>query len=251
MTNHQIPVWLSEALPAARHPVLAARPGAARPGDVCRVSVPAEGSAGAQGRLVLVLDVDVAADLASVMLTHTDLEIRTSHDVLVAGSETGLPFDLAMETDLVGPVALGSIVGAAVGRVAADLLDLLRDAVDLGDMPEALAGRCGMPLRGEDDARWAWKVAEGETLDRVLATHAPAIVVAVGPVQQLAAALRSLGVARDFADDVRDATEALLTYARSSECLPAHVLPMIAAPQVARALGRDVLRAIGPQLCVA
>ena len=115
------------------------------------------------------------------MLAHTDYEIRTSLDALVAGEELGLPFDLAMETDLVGPVSLQRLAGTAIGRIPSGLLEDLRDAADLGEMPDELASRAGVVLRGPDDSRWAWKVAEGNALNRILAAHARAVVERVSP----------------------------------------------------------------------
>ena len=251
MSDARIPSWLTDALARPRPASAVARPGDPQAGDVCRLTVPADGDAPSDGRLVLVLDVDADAGVASVMLTHADHDIRTSLDVLIAGEELGLPFDLAMQTDLVGPIGSQSLAGSAIGHVGEQLLDALRDAVDLGEMPDDLLDRVGMPLRGERDARWAWKAAEGEALDRMLAAHAPVLVQTVSPIQMLADAFRAIGSCGDRQDDMGTVTDCLLAFMARREAPPAPVLSLLAQLPIAAALGNDMMRAIGPLLRVA
>lgn len=251
MSDLELPAWLAEALAGtARHHVPAPKD-RIEPGDLRRLVVDASGGAPADARLLLVLDVDPDAGVASVMLTHTDDEIRTSLDVLVAGDELGLAFGLAMETDLVGPVALRSLEGSLVATVPGDLLGLLRDAVDCGEVPDELLDRVGMPLRGSGDARWTWKVSEGEALDRLLDAHAPAAADTVSPVRMLADALRAIGTWREREDDDDVVTDCMIAFMTRRETPPARILVLLAQPPIAAALGPDMMRAVGPLLRVA
>lgn len=251
MSDLGLPSWLTDALRGAGRAHTPTPKGWIEPGDLCRLAVDASGDVPADARLLLVLDVDTDAGIASVMMAHTDYEIRTNLDVLVRRDETGLAFDLAVATDLVGPVALGSLGTAPVGAVPGDLLDQLRDAVDFGELPYELRDRVGMPLRGELDARWAWKIAEGEALDRLLTAHAPALVEAVSPVQQLADAFRALGRCSDREDDLGVITDCSLAFIARRETPPADILYLFAQPGMAAALGNDRMRAFMPMLRVA
>jgi hypothetical protein len=220
-------------------------------GDVCRLTVEKWTDQPAEGRLLLVLDVDTDAGLASVMLAHTDFEIRTSLDVILTGDELGIPFDLALQTDIVGPVGVASLTGTKVGHVGDELLDALRDAVDTGQIPDSLVGRTGVPLRGEDDARWQWKIQEGVLLDRILAAFAPVTSEALTPVQVLAKALSTVGCGGAERDPLVSVTQCLVDLTARRETLPTPVLTLLAQPRVRAALGNDVMRAIGPSLRVA
>lgn len=249
MTRRVVPDWVRSAVHDAPWAGWSAAASPVARGEIRRVGVAGGGDVSGDGRLVVILDLDEADGLASVMLMHADPEIRTDKDVLVPRHETGLPFDLCAETDLVGPIALEALSGPALGRIAELLLEDLIDA-SVGDVSaDALVERVGMPLRGPGDARWDWKLAEGEALHRLLAASEARLAPPADPVVILADALRALGGCGDRPGDWDTVTDCLLAHVARREALPANVIPLLSP--ILPLLGNDMTRAIGPILLVA
>ena len=138
------PGWLEDSLramvsaspgPAAVH----VGPSTPRPGEVRRLEPMDHG--GSSPHLVLVTDVDRELASASVVALSNDVEMGSDIDRLLPRGVSGLPYDLVVLPDVVGPVWFVQL-GPALASVAEDVADL----------PPA-----GIPLRDQKDFRWAWK----------------------------------------------------------------------------------------------
>ena len=125
-------------------------------GDIRRL-----GGVTAETRLVLVLNVDADGERVQFTLTHPYVDFATDRDIVVPKSLTHLAFDLVVETDL-RSVAWSAELGRAVAKVPLDIIDLCYSSHL--DFPANLPVWIGMPLIGPLDARWDFKVAEGETI---------------------------------------------------------------------------------------
>ena len=112
-------------------------------------------------RQVLVVRVDSEEGFCEVMLAHPYVEQATGVDVVITREETGVPYTMVVQTDchgMVWTVELGKIIGV-VGEDAMAALG----AVASGEFPE---GRYlpGVKLAGLVDARWEFKVSEGQVM---------------------------------------------------------------------------------------
>src|SRR5205823_1255348 len=99
--------------------------------------------------------------------------------VLLGPEDTGMPFDVLLETDLVAPVwnhQLGPVEGRLVAPLGSVLLDPAND--DLGELDPA---RRGVPFRRFHDSRGAWKRQELATLQD-LARPCVQELLGAGPV---------------------------------------------------------------------
>jgi hypothetical protein len=129
-------------------------------------------------RLVLVIG-RVNEVAIECLLLSSDTEYATDQDVLLATTETGLPYDLIAETDVVGPVD-PSVLGPRLGRLNShDLLRVISDAVLGLNIPQGLGGRLGLPIAQISDPRRAWKEAEATFLTATFALQADAATVMV------------------------------------------------------------------------
>jgi hypothetical protein len=169
----RVPDWVRDAVEEYGHQEVQPVSEPIRPGDLRLVPVD-----GGQ-RIVLVLDVSHEDALASVALTTPDIELCTDQDAVFAASDVQLPFALAVESDVVGPVdprGLGPRVGSLVGW----LVDL-RQACWYGSFPEALQARRGFGVAGPIDPRWRMKGREAELLATVVAAPVPELRYVVDP----------------------------------------------------------------------
>ena len=117
-------------------------------------------------RIVVVAAADADAGTASVVLTTNELELATSSDLVVVPEETGLPYPVLVETDIVSE-AWAVQLSTKVGRLSVDTAQ--RDALLRGDMEQLDAGRRGLPILDRSDSRWAWKESEVRSLQALAA----------------------------------------------------------------------------------
>ena len=110
-------------------------------------------------RLVLVLRVRKELNYAEVCLMSNEQDMMSDFDALLSRHETGLPFDLVAELDLVAPIYLIQAC-SLFGRIESTALidDLL--AATAGDLDRLRPSDRGLPIRGPEDPRWALKEDE-------------------------------------------------------------------------------------------
>lgn len=90
-----------------------------------------------------------------VALTHPYLEYATEDDRLLEPATSGLPYQLLVQTDLVGVVEPDQITWRPLSRIGDRLTDI----------------PAGPALRGPFDARWQFKLREGSDLRRLTTRH--------------------------------------------------------------------------------
>lgn len=136
--------------------------GSVEPGDIRRIS------SGQLDRLVLVLQVNSESNLVIFTLVHSSCEFATEHDLILGQEDTGLPYAIVIQTDLRAPVStaeLGKLIARVPLRVVRACLDGLGHNTDSSDY------LTGTPLLGPLDARWDFKIEEGEAI-RELSSNA-------------------------------------------------------------------------------
>jgi len=160
--SEQVPAWLTSALrKRVAGPSPTPRPEHSPPaiGDLWVVEpVHPEDS---EPRICLIIAMDEANCCVSVMLTSEILDARTDRDAIIYVENLG--FSLLIEADLVGPVLycqLARRVSAVSGAILKTLLSVGREGFG------ALPGR-GLPLRGHQDPRRAFKESEAELIERL------------------------------------------------------------------------------------
>jgi len=111
-------------------------------------------------RLALVVGVEETEDHLQVMLCHDDLPLVSIVDAIIVASESGLSYDLVVETDLYSAIwksqvtkTIGKISSALVGKIMTHAAD-----------PDALVDglQTGYAIRGVIDPRWKFKEIEGK-----------------------------------------------------------------------------------------
>jgi len=111
-------------------------------------------------RLALVVGAEENEDHLQVMLCHDDLPLVSIVDAIIKSSESGLSYDLVVETDLYSAIwkiqvkkTIGKISPALVGKIMAHAAD-----------PDALVDgiQSGYVIRGVIDPRWKFKEIEGK-----------------------------------------------------------------------------------------
>ena len=111
-------------------------------------------------RLALVLSAEEKEDHLQVMLCHDDLPLVSIVDAVIKSSESGLSYDLVVETDLYSAIwksqvtkKIGKISPAFVGKIMTHAAD-----------PDALVDgiQTGYVIRGIVDPRWKFKENEGK-----------------------------------------------------------------------------------------
>ncbi len=110
-------------------------------------------------RLVLVVGVEENEDHLQVMLCHDDLPLLSIVDAIIMSSESGLSYDLVVETDLYSAI-WKSQVTKTIGKISPDLVGkITAHAAD----PDALVDgiQSGYVIRGVIDPRWKFKENEG------------------------------------------------------------------------------------------
>lgn len=110
-------------------------------------------------RLALVVGVEENEDHLQVMLCHDDLPLVSIVDAIIKSSESGLSYDLVVETDLYSAI-WKSQVTKTIGKVSTALVGkIMVHAAD----PDALVDgiQSGYVIRGVIDPRWKFKEIEG------------------------------------------------------------------------------------------
>jgi len=135
-------------------------------GDI--VVVDGHGEALDVRRLALVVSVEEEKDYLQVMLCHEDLELASIVDATIRGSESGLSYDLVVETDL-HSVIWKSQVTRTIGKIAPDLVNkVMAHAADPDSLVDGI--RAGYAIQGVMDPRWKFKENEGQQF-RNLCAH--------------------------------------------------------------------------------
>ena len=112
-------------------------------------------------RLVLVLMVNSETNTSQITLVHGYPEFATEYDVVVKPGITGLPYALVIQTDLRGVVSTIEL-GKSIATVPEKLVDACFQGSDY--FIEDEAEFVGPPLLGPLDARWDFKIEEGDTI---------------------------------------------------------------------------------------
>ena len=111
-------------------------------------------------RLALVVSAEENEDHLQVMLCHDDLPLVSIVDAIIMSSESGLSYDLVVETDLYSAI-WKSQVTKTIGKISSDLVEkIMAHAAD----PDALKDdiQSGYVIRGVIDPRWKFKEIEGK-----------------------------------------------------------------------------------------
>jgi len=111
-------------------------------------------------RLALVVGVEENEDHLRVMLCHDDLPLVSIVDAIIMASESGLSYDLVVETDLYSAI-WKSQVRKTIGKISPALVrKIMTHAAD----PDALVDglQTGYAIRGVIDPRWKFKEIEGK-----------------------------------------------------------------------------------------
>lgn len=138
-----------------------------RTGDIYRASAPDQHSA-----LVLVTGFDSTTRTASVTLLSPDTLFATNLDLLVHPTETGLGYDLLIESDIFGYLWTHQL-DQSLGQVSRDTLAALaalRNQDAVGRPP------AGPPVKGRSDPRWDFKIRELARLRVITADCTRALV---------------------------------------------------------------------------
>ena len=151
---------ISDAINSARagHRVSARDDRAVSAGDIRQISV------GSIDRLVLILRVSPESNTSQVTLIHSYSEFATEHDIIVEPSGTGLSYEIVVQTDLraaISTAELGQLVATVPSQVVAACFEGLDNFVKNESM------FTGQSLLGPLDARWDFKVEEGETIREI------------------------------------------------------------------------------------
>lgn len=113
-------------------------------------------------RLVLIRYLDEAEGYASVALISDDSRMAGGTDVVLPSVRTGLPYEIMIETDVVGPVwfrQLSAPLGAVDGQTLIGIIETEHTGV-----PAVAGAARGLPVAGTGDKRWGFKLAEAEEL---------------------------------------------------------------------------------------
>jgi hypothetical protein len=130
-----------------------------RPGSIC-LAEPAEG----QPAFVLVVERLDNPEYVRYALLSNEVELRTDADFIVSREESGLPFELVVQCDLLGWVEVARLT--AWGTVGEETLA----RVTIGEVGGRDA-RWGLPyVDGQRDPRWNWKLDQLAVAHRVSAT---------------------------------------------------------------------------------
>lgn len=162
-----LPPWLIAALAASDR---AAVPFAdselehtcPRPGEI-RAAGPIEEDSSQPHRLVCVLEIDARYGFATVALATNEIDLATPEDVVVRRDRSGASFDLLLELGIVAPLWWAQL-GPPLGKVRLD---------EVQNDPEL---RTTMPLRWEEDIRWAFKESELRDLQALAANCARTVI---------------------------------------------------------------------------
>lgn len=167
-----IPAALAEfiAQHAAQHPRPNPQPvtsAEVRVGDLRHVRP----THGGPSRLALVVS-RTFPGAAEVTLVHPYAEIATDCDLVIPRGLLDVPYDLVIQSDLIGHV-WRSDLGVNISHVPASVVEWYFTRVPPADMPPAHVGHA---LAGSLDARWAFKVHEGDEIEALSANCTAALL---------------------------------------------------------------------------
>ena len=109
------------------------------------------------------LIVGIRDDSVQIMLINLFPEFLTSTDVQIPASLTRLPFDIVIETDLVGSI-FKSQIDRSYGLLSPSLVDACLGYAAGGELPEISGLRSGLVVKHEFDERWTFKEGEARVL---------------------------------------------------------------------------------------
>ena len=124
-------------------------------GDIRRVKN------GTLERLALVLKVNSDTNTTQFTLVHSYVEFATEHDVIIEPAITQLPYSIVVETDLravISTAEVGGLIAVVPTRIVSICFEGPGGFIDNGSM------FVGPPILGPLDARWDFKVEEGEAI---------------------------------------------------------------------------------------
>lgn len=124
-------------------------------GDIRRVG------SGDLERLALVLKVNSETNTTQFTLVHNYVEFATEHDIIVEAAASNLPYSIAVETDLRAAVftaELGELVAIVPQKIVTACFEGSSTFIEDESM------FVGPSLLGPLDARWDFKVEEGEII---------------------------------------------------------------------------------------
>lgn len=113
-----------------------------------------------QAALVLTTGYDDSTQSYAVTLLSPDTELGGSADLVIAATDSGLAYDLLVESDIFGYLQ-GAQIGRKLGQLEPSVLDTLYALRNDDAIDTAVAGP---PIYLRDDPRWTFKLAE---LDRI------------------------------------------------------------------------------------
>jgi hypothetical protein len=124
-------------------------------GDIRQLSL------GSIDRLVLVLKVSPESNTSQFTLVHSYCEFATEHDIVIEPVVTGLSYEMVVQTDLravVSTAELGRFIAVVPSRVVSACFEGPITLIEDDSM------FVGPAMLGPLDARWDFKVEEGETI---------------------------------------------------------------------------------------
>jgi hypothetical protein len=124
-------------------------------GDIRRIG------SGTLERLALVLKVNSDSNTTQFTLVHSYVEFATEQDVIIDPAVTQLPYAIVVETDLRAVISTAEI-GGLVAAVPSQIISACFDGP--GGFIEDKSMFIGLPMLGPLDARWDFKVEEGEVI---------------------------------------------------------------------------------------
>ena len=125
------------------------------PGEIRRVG------SGSVERLALILMVNSETNTSQITLVHNYSEFATEQDIIVESAITDLSYVVVIQTDLRGVVSTAE-VGELIAMVPEKLVAACFQGI--AGFVEDLSMFIGPPILGPLDARWDFKVEEGETI---------------------------------------------------------------------------------------
>jgi hypothetical protein len=164
-----LPEWLHDSLNGFEAPPRPApRPAGAvpKPGEIVLANSPGDDSE--LSRLVAVVDVHPQTYSVVALLISNRVEDRTDADFLAEPDETGLPYPVVIQSDIVGALFENQL-SHPHGTVPDGLMGAIR-RVQIGGSAGDDDGRRGLPLRSRLDPRWRQKESEIDDMQQLAAT---------------------------------------------------------------------------------
>ena len=112
-------------------------------------------------RLALILRVNPDSNTTQFTLVHSYVDFATEHDIIIDLAVTQLPYGIVVETDLravVSTAEIGELIAVVPSRVVSACFEGPGGFIEDGKM------FLGPPMLGPLDARWDFKVEEGEVI---------------------------------------------------------------------------------------